>query len=328
MTRLIFCFILMTASLKIVYSKEPTQAKCQDLPEAIASFGTAIHNGYLYVYGGHTGTTHSYSLSGHTKGFFRINLQKFETWEPLSSDSPLQGLALVADKTGVYRIGGMTARNKENEKEDLHSVAEVAKFDPDSQKWTALPPLPVPRSSHRAAMVDGKIYVFGGWTIDGDQTKATWPKGGLVLDLSASKPVWKEVDQPFRRRALDVVQFKGKIWVIGGLLAEGGISSRIDIFDPAKGTWTVGPNVPGPVANGNGIAAAAVGNHLFIGGMTGIVYSLSDSGEGWKQVGKMPTPRIHHRLEAINEEQLILVAGATRSGHLKDVTKLSVRDPR
>jgi len=327
MMRYLSSLVLLSASLAAVNAVEPIPTKYGDLPEGIASFGTAVHSGHLYVYGGHTGKTHTYSVTGHTKGFFRISLAKGGKWEELPSDAPLQGLALVADTDGVYRIGGMTAKNKAGDPEDLHSVADVAKFDPATKKWTPLPSLPVARSSHRAAVVGGKVYVFGGWTLTGDQKKATWPKTGRVLDLSAAKPEWKEVDQPFQRRALEVVAFGGKVWAIGGLKAEGGISDAIDVFDPATGKWATGPKVPGMPANGNGIAAAVAGDRLYVGGMTGTIYSLNKASDKWDEAGKMPSPRIHHRLAALDDSSLVVVAGATRGTHLKEVAAVALKGP-
>jgi N-acetylneuraminic acid mutarotase len=316
--------ILLAVGLAAASASEPAALKYDDLPEGIASFGAAVHDGHLYVYGGHTGKTHTYSATGHTKGFFRINLAKGGKWEELPSDAPLQGLALVADTAGVYRIGGMTAKNKAGDPEDLHSVADVAKFDPATKKWTPLPSLPVARSSHRAAVVGGKVYVFGGWTLTGDQKKVTWPKTGLVLDLAVSKPEWKEVDQPFQRRALEVVAFGGKVWAIGGLKVEGGISDAVDVFDPATGKWAAGPKVPGMPANGNGIAAAVAGDRLYVGGMTGTIDALNKAGDNWDEAGKMPSPRIHHRLAAVDGSRLVVVGGATREEHLKEATAVAV----
>jgi N-acetylneuraminic acid mutarotase len=324
MLRFRILFLMLFMAVPAVLVAQSPEVKVAPLPLGIASFGAVVHDGSLYVYGGHTGKTHTYSLQGHTKGFFRVSLAKGGDWETLPSDAALQGLALVADSSGIYRIGGMTAKNKLGDAEDLHSVADVAKFDPATKKWTALPPLPAARSSHRAAIVDGKIYVFGGWQLNGDQKKATWPKSGLVLDLSAAKPQWKEVAQPFQRRAMEVIAFAGKVWAIGGLKVEGGISDRVDIFDPATGKWTSGPKVPGMPANGNGIAAAVANDCLCVAGMTGTIYGLNKAGESWQQVGKMPSPRIHHRLVNLDSTRLLVIAGATRDEHLKEVVAVQI----
>ncbi|HEY5311950.1 MAG TPA: hypothetical protein VIK18_05500, partial [Pirellulales bacterium] len=126
--------------------------KIAELPVGIASFGAAIDGDWLYVYGGHTGETHSYSTEEVTDAFRRVNLRQGGPWEELPSGPPLQGLMLVEHDGLLYRVGGMTARNAPNAADDLHSLADVARFDPRSRQWTALAPLPEGRSSHGAVV--------------------------------------------------------------------------------------------------------------------------------------------------------------------------------
>ncbi len=115
------------------------------LPEAVNSFGGAVSGEWLYVYSGHTANTHKYHINTTTKHFRRLNLKDRKTWEELPCGPPLQGVALVAHRDRLYRIGGMSAHNRPGEPNDLVSVAGFARFDPDSKTWTDLPPLPAPR---------------------------------------------------------------------------------------------------------------------------------------------------------------------------------------
>src|SRR5262245_9492229 len=66
------------------------------LPEAITSFGAAVSDGYLYVYGGNTGKTHQYSSELQSNRFRRLNLAQPGSWEDLPGEGKLQGLAMVA----------------------------------------------------------------------------------------------------------------------------------------------------------------------------------------------------------------------------------------
>ena len=68
-----------------------------DLVDAVASFGAAGHDGALYVYGGHVGTTHVHSVENISPGFRRLALTPGETWEELARGPRLQGAALVSD---------------------------------------------------------------------------------------------------------------------------------------------------------------------------------------------------------------------------------------
>ena len=134
------------------------QAAMLPLPEPVSSFGAAVADGWLYVYSGHTGDEHEHSAANLSQHFRRIKLEDGAEWEDLPMQTPLQGLALVSHDGKVYRVGGLNARNATKEdKEDLHSTAEFAEFDPASGKWNALAPLPAPRSSHNAVVIGDKV---------------------------------------------------------------------------------------------------------------------------------------------------------------------------
>ena len=62
----------------------------------------------------------------------------------------------------------MFAKNTPEDDDELYGVADFARFDVDSNSWVALPSLPEPRSSHDAVVVENKLYVTGGWTLNGE----------------------------------------------------------------------------------------------------------------------------------------------------------------
>jgi hypothetical protein len=287
----------------------------RELPQGIASFGAARLGESVYVYSGHVGKTHVYSVDSMSKGFYRCSLNQGGAWECLPMARPAQGVSLVATDRFLYRIGGMQAVNEPDEPHDLLSLSEVQAFDPGSETWRRLPDLPEPRSSHRAAILDHQIFVFGGWSLYGGED-GTWLDHGLVMDLRNESAGWKTVGQPAPRRALEVIAFRGRIWLIGGLTPDDDISSQIHVFDPVTEIWSTGPDVPGMPANGNGIAAAVVRDALVLAGMDGTVYRLSENQSAWLDAGKLPSSRIHHRLIG-DEDRLVVIAGATRKGHLK-----------
>lgn len=294
------------------------------LPRGIASFGATRVGDWLYVYSGHTGKTHVYSKEDMLPGFYRVSVTKGGAWESLPFPEPGQGVALIADEKLVYRLGGMQARNEKGEDADLYSLDSVAAFDPASLTWTDLPKMPTSRSSHRAAVVGNKIYVFGGWSIDGGET-GDWMKEGLVLDLADQDKGWRTLPQPAERRALDVVAARGKIWMIGGLTPDDEVSDEVHVFDIASEKWELGPKLPGPLPIGNGIAAIASNNDVLISGMDGKIYKLDDQASSWTEVGKLPSGRIHHRIVSLDDGSLVTVGGSSRQGHiaLTDFVKLS-----
>jgi N-acetylneuraminic acid mutarotase len=311
----------------VAFAEEPQAAASvviEALPRGIASFGATRVGDWLYVYSGHTGKTHVYSKDDMLPGFYRVSVTKGGAWESLPFPEPGQGVALIADEKLVYRLGGMQARNEKGDDADLYSLDSVATFDPASLSWTDLPKMPTSRSSHRAAVFDNKIYVFGGWSINGGET-GDWMKEGLVLDLANQDQGWKSLPQPAERRALDVVAARGKIWMIGGLTPDDEVSDEVHVFDIASEKWELGPKLPGPLPIGNGIAAIGSNNDVLISGMDGKIYKLDDQASSWTEVGKLPSGRIHHRIVSLGDGLLVTVGGSSRQGHiaLTEFIKLS-----
>jgi N-acetylneuraminic acid mutarotase len=284
-----------------------------------------VQDGWLYVVGGHTGGKHEHSTDNLSAGFIRRRLDSDGGWETLPGSFPLQSVALVSDGRYLYRVGGMTARNGPDEEEDLHSTAKVARFDPKLLRWSDLPPLPAPRSSHDAVVMDGKLYVAGGWKLAGSSDDGAWPTEHYVLEL-ANPGEWRILpDARFQRRAVAVAGYRGLVYVLGGIDAEGEMSSRVDVLDVEGGVWSRGPDLP---SHGFGASAFAAYGRLFISGMNGEVYALCEDGESWETVAKLQTRRFFHRLVAGDRGQLVFIGGANRSGHLESIEVLDVSVPR
>jgi N-acetylneuraminic acid mutarotase/uncharacterized GH25 family protein len=295
------------------------------LEEPVTSFGAALIEDHLYLYGGHTGGAHSYSTAEQADQLTRLNLKTRE-WETLASGPHLQGLALVAHDGRLYRIGGFTAKNAEGEEHDLWSQDSVAVFDPAAKRWSNLPPLPEPRSSFDAAVVGEAVYVVGGWSMQGDEENE-WHETAWKLDLSGSQPQWQPLPSPpFQRRALAVAAYDGKLYAIGGMDAEGGPSRAVDVFDPASGKWSSGPELPGEGRMaGFGASAFATGDRLYITTIDGVLQRMSRDGSQWEIIGKTPTARFFHRMLPLDNSHLLVVGGANMGiGKFEEVEVLSV----
>lgn len=294
-------------------AQEP--ARWPVLPEGLASFGAASDGQWLYVYGGHVGEVHAHSRDDVTGAFLRLSLRDLATWEALPSGPALQGLPLVVHRGRPLRVGGLSARNAAGEKEDLHSVADVARYDPLARRWEALPPLPVPRSSHDAAMIGDTLFVVGGWTLAGE--RQVWADSAWSLDLTTEGATWQPLPKPpFERRALALVAADGKLLALGGMDSAGEMSRRVDLYDPATKAWSRGPDLP---FDGFGCAAVAVDLDVLASGLKSDVFRLGLQGDelAWERVRSLALPRYFHRLVALGTERLLAIGGSGASGHLR-----------
>ncbi len=281
-----------------------------DLRKGLTSFGAAIVDDWLYVYGGHYGRAHEYSTATQSNELSRLNLKKQDQWETISKGPRLQGLAMVAYNGKLYRVGGFTAHNDAGEEHDLESVADFAEYDPARNKWRELPSMPVPRSSHDAVVIGDKLHVVGGWAMISGKTD--WHGTSYVVDLSHKELKWQPLPkQPFVRRALSVGQFEGKLYVIGGIQKVGGPSTAVDIFDPATNQWSKGPNLVGEGMTGFGSSAFAVSKELYVSTYSGNLQRLSADAKSWSVVAKLKEDRFFHRMLPLGAESLILVGGAS-----------------
>jgi hypothetical protein len=303
------------------------------LPVAISSFGGAVNDGWLYVYSGHTGRAHAHSRENLSNSFVRLNLADPIKWEKLAMETPLQGMALVSAGGKIYRIGGLNARNARKEDADLHSVDEFARFDPATGAWTKLPSLPAGRSSHDAAVIDGKIYVVGGWNLSGESSTGEWQPDALVYHTAAGDSdseeggKWVKISEPhFQRRALAVAAWNGRLWALGGMDEYADIKRDVFSYDPQTDTWSKAAELPGDDMQGFGVSAWGLDSGLYASGTDGVLYRLSSVDGQWQQVAELETPRFFHRILPGGKDSLLVVAGASMSdGHMKDIERIEIR---
>ncbi|UUO06632.1 hypothetical protein M4951_25225 [Blastopirellula sp. J2-11] len=301
-----------TLTLPVVPKLNESISAFSDLPEAVTSFGAAVVEDSLYVYGGHTGDAHHYYYEAQNGSLQRLPLNKDAKWETVAEGPKLQGLAMVANGDKLYRLGGFTAMNKKDEEgRNLVSQADAAVFDLKKGEWSDLPKLPEPRSSFDAAVLGDTIYVIGGWALNGEDNDSTWHKTAYSLDLSQENAEWTALPvPPFQRRALSVGVQNGKLYAIGGMQEDGGPTTRVDVYDPATKKWSEGPSLPGGGMDGFGTSAFPVDGKLYASTMSGRLVRLAEDGKSWETVGGLTNERFFHRMLPVGDSELIFVGGA------------------
>jgi uncharacterized protein (TIGR03437 family) len=119
-------------------------------PPSVFKFGEAVFlDNKIYIPGG-------LDSSFVARGLHLVYDVIANTWTT-QAEAPVAGwsYALAVDNTrGVYYYtGGVN---------NLGPTAEVRMYDPSTGAWTDLPPMSVPRWRHKAAVIEGKLYVAGG----------------------------------------------------------------------------------------------------------------------------------------------------------------------
>lgn len=298
------------------------------LPKGMTSFGGAVAGDTLFVYGGNYGSAHDYSNEDQSGDLWKLNLKNPTKWEQISGGAKLQGLAVVEHKGSVYRIGGFTAMNKTGETADLRSQADFARLNASGTKWEALPSLPEPRSSHDAAVIGDVIYVVGGWNMQGGGKGAKWHDTALALNLAADKLEWKPVAAPsFKRRALALADWNGRLLCIGGMSETGGPTTETAVFDPAKDEWSNGPMLQGAGMDGFGSSAFVNNGAVYATTMSGSIQRLEKNGQNWAYLGQIKHPRFFHRVLPWGDSKLLVIGGASmEDGKAEAIEVLVVGD--
>ncbi|QDV23725.1 Kelch repeat-containing protein [Aureliella helgolandensis] len=288
------------------------------LPESLTSFGAAVQGDYLYVFSGHSGDAHGFGADLLAEGFHRI---KFDDptaqWEELAQHDPAQSVALVSDGQYLYRIAGLSFLNRgADEESNFNSTTHFARYDAELNTWTDLAPLPEPRSSLDAVVLNRSIYVAGGWNLQGASSQdAPWHDTMLRFDLDYPAAGWHTLPGPgYQTRAISLAAYDDKIFLLGGIQATG-MTRKVSVYDPATAAWSAGPELlsDSPMA-GFATSSFAAGKHLYYTGSSGIIYRLSDDHQEWHVANRMFFPRMFLRLLPATPNRLLAVGGTGADG--------------
>jgi N-acetylneuraminic acid mutarotase len=165
---------------------------------------------------------------------------------------PSHHLALAVYNGKIYSFGGFK----------LPTSGEIAwepidnswEYDPATDTWKPLKPMPSKRGGGAAAVVNGMIYVIGGAGVHPGSKNVPLlmgPNGtphrsvGTVEEYDVASDTWRErSSMPTARNHFVVASVDGKIYAIGGRLASAFVSlgSDTDVveeYDSATDTWGV-----------------------------------------------------------------------------------------
>jgi N-acetylneuraminic acid mutarotase len=172
--------------------------------------------------------------------------------------------------------------------------------------WQTAAPSPVARAEATGAVVNDKLYVFGGYRVINGAIVAQFRCD--VYDPATN--TWTRLgDMPENFTHSGIAVDGSIIWLVGQYSGDhpGPGSTHVWKYDATSDTWTRGPDLPAPRGAG---AAAIVGRQLhFFGGMDesrtiecGEHWSLDLDNDtaGWIERAPMPNPRNHVSAAALN----------------------------
>ncbi len=197
-----------------------------------------------------------------------------EEWEVISQLPTKRSAFSTAVVDGkIYLIGGF---RRENMNGGPLGISTVEVYDTKNNRWQRLTDMPTPRLSSEAAVVDGKIYVTGGFSwigIPGVDIKML----NVVEMYDPQTDTWsRRQDMSTPRRYFGTGMVDGKIYAIGGenRFEEPQRLNQMEVYDPISDTWAKRADMP---TRRDDVKAAVVRDTIYVIG-----------GAGWPRVGWGP----------------------------------------
>jgi N-acetylneuraminic acid mutarotase len=210
----------------------------EPMPTARSGFAIAVYQSKIYVIGGTVGTGANVALTGVTEVYDPAK----DTWVSNTS-MPTPRADLCADVVNgtIYLIGG-----KEYWEDGplYHEVDVNEVYDPAFDSWNTETRMPTPAFGYASAVVDGKIYVFGG--------ARQLLEGFENLKSVSSTQVYDVANQTWSSRASlpDAGSYAAaeathgltapkRVYVVGGFDLDS-YSNVVHVYDAERNVWSSG----------------------------------------------------------------------------------------
>lgn len=219
------------------------------------------------------------------------------------------------ERAGAYFIGGANGE----------TVSDAMwLFDAYLQRWTELAPMPEPRYRHAAAMVNGRIYIMGGFSNWSNSVEGIPSRDMIVYDIAAG--VWEQTENGPQTPRSDAcaAAVDGRVYYAGGYSAGFAAAlSSIEVFDPDVATWYTVPPMPTP--RGDCMCASLNSQLLVLGGyydptnewtpnsFRREVEAFDPSVNQWSSLAPMPASRGDMALVTLPNGRLMVMGGETTS---------------
>jgi N-acetylneuraminic acid mutarotase len=215
----------------------------------------------------------------------------------------------------------------------LPETGYVLRPDLNHGSWVQGPTLPAPRQYAAAAVLNGRIYLFGGFNSDHRQTDSTLvlqpglvtstpppeSQGGPIVSNLGNWQTAAPVPEPVDNAA--AIAYQGYIYIAGGRV-ENKVTNKAWRYDPVSDTWDEMRSMPIPR---HGATMQAVAGKLYlIGGASShgqdeVSIEIFDIAHGtWSLMDNaLATSRIGSATAIVNG-QIAIVGGMTHDGRVLD----------
>jgi hypothetical protein len=174
----------------------------------------------------------------------------------------------------------------------------VLRYDPGSDRWSNVAPMPSPRYNFGSWVLTSDVYVFGGLDHIDDDTDTVYRYNTETNKWSTLVPMSGSRGYCHRVCVLD-----GKVYVVGGR-QENRTLCIVCMFDPGSSSWST---VASMCVTREDCDLFVLGGCMYAtGGYAGTPLSSVEKYEPatdmWTMVGPMKRGVFHHRVETVRLE--------------------------
>lgn len=229
---------------RVTVAAAATWRSCASMPTPRYAFAAGAIDGKLYAAGG---------FGAGTLDVLERYDPASDTWTALAS-MPTARAAVMGGVAGhtLYVAGGLF-----QDAAGSQTVEDaVEAYDATNGVWAPRVPLPEPRHSGAAAVVNGILYVIGGMSKPPETLLAT------VLAYDPMANTWTaRSSMPAPRTNVAAAVLDGMIYVVGGYDGNRYVDT-VDAYDPSTDTW----KAAAPLPSARGAVGAVV--------LNGVLYAL------------------------------------------------------
>ncbi len=181
----------------------------------------------------------------------------------------------------IVAVGGLDANGA--------ALPHVHFYDPDADRWDEGPELPVALHHTAVETLGDRVYVVGGYSIQG----GAWVAEAAVWSLGPGEDAWRE-EPPLAtpRGALAVASTGDQLVAIGGVDPARQVLTSTEILEEGADGWEPGPELATPREH---LDATAVGDEVYaIAGRAGGFDTNRASVEVLRDGGWVEAPPLEH----------------------------------
>lgn len=278
------------------------------MPEPAALMPASVVSGILYVFG----SMPNLSLL--------VYDPVSDSWTKKAALPTKRDFAATAVVNGILYVVGGRGLNADF---TLQAFSTVEAYDPVTNTWTTKAAMPTPRFGAASGVVNGIVYVVGGFGASGTRLSTVEAYNPATNMWSAKRAM------PSSRSSAAAGAINAILYVLGGEGAKGvSILETLEAYDPISDTWVRKAPMPTPRSTP---VIGVVDGLLYVAGGGGssnppffaTLEAYNPATNSWTTRSPMPTPRLFAVGGVVNG--LLYVAGGL--GYHAWVTTLEVYNP-